>query len=57
MPNIDPKVITHYLNMDSKFKLVRQNRRSYNQERYFIVKVEDEKPLKSRYITELYYPK
>lgn len=46
----------HHLNVDLKFKPIRQKKRSYNQERYTSIKVEVEKFLKFGYIIEVYFP-
>lgn len=56
MLSIDPKIITHHLNVDPKYKPVRIKKRSYNQERYYVMKIEVKKHLKAGHITKVYYP-
>lgn len=38
MPGIDPEVIVHLLNVNPSFKSVIQKRRSFNLERYQVIK-------------------
>lgn len=56
MPGINPKVITHRLNVNPVFKPVRQKRRSFNPERYEAITEEVDKLLKVRFIREVHYP-
>ncbi|KAM2069288.1 hypothetical protein ACFX16_000814 [Malus domestica] len=52
MPDIYPDIICHHLSIDPNTKLVRQNRISYDAERYEAIKVEVEK----LFVREVNYP-
>ena len=56
MSGIDPKVITHRLNICPEVKLVIQCKRSFAPERSQAIQEEVEKLLKSRFIREVNYP-
>lgn len=56
MLGIDSKVIVHQLKMDPNYKVIRQNRRSFNPERYKMIEEEIAKLLKASFIKEAYYP-
>lgn len=50
MQGIDPAIIVHRLNVDSQYKPVKQNRRSFNTEHYKAIKTEVDKLLKADFI-------
>lgn len=55
MPRINLEVIVQCLNVDPSFKLVIQNRRSFNPERYQAINEEVEKLLNAQFIQEVHY--
>ena len=57
MTEIDPKVITHRLNIDPIFTPVRQKRRKYSVEKNAAVNSEVQKLLDTEMIREVMYPK
>ena len=56
MPGIDPRVITHRLNVSSSFKPIRQNKRVFAPERENAIKDEVHKLMAAKFIREVYYP-
>jgi len=56
MTGIDPKVITHKLNIESNYKPVRQKRRKFAPERNAVVNEEVDKLLEMKMIREVMYP-
>ena len=56
MTGIDPSVISHKLNLDPKFKPVRQKHRKFARERNQIINKEVEKLLSIGSVREVYYP-
>lgn len=57
MPSIDRTVIIHRLKVDPNKKLVRQEKRIFNTERFAALAEEVEKLLKAGFIREVEYPK
>ena len=57
MCGISPEIVTHVLNIDSKFPPVRQKRRSLGPERSIALKDECDKLLANGFIRESFYPK
>lgn len=55
MPRISPKVITHKLNIDPKYKLIRQKKRNFAPERQMVINEEANKLLASKFIQEAHY--
>ncbi|KAL0451616.1 UNVERIFIED_CONTAM: Transposon Ty3-G Gag-Pol polyprotein [Sesamum latifolium] len=53
---IDPKVMTHKLNINPAFRPVRQKKRNFGQERNEIIKEKVEKLLTAEYIRPVQYP-
>ena len=56
MPNIDPLVIVHKLNVDPTYKPVIHKSRKFNPERYTAISKEVDKLLKEKSIREAHYP-
>ena len=56
MPDIDPSVITHRLNVCPSFKPIRQKKRVFAPERDNAVKDEVQKLMVAKFIREVYYP-
>ncbi|KAM1625002.1 hypothetical protein ACFX2K_023133 [Malus domestica] len=56
MPGICPDIIYHRLSIDPKTKLVRQKQRSYDAERYEVMKAEVEKLKSIGFVREVNYP-
>ncbi|KAM2448226.1 hypothetical protein PS1_018454 [Malus domestica] len=56
MPGISPDIIFHCLSIDLKTKPVRQKRRSYDAERYEVMKAEVEKLKGIGFVREVNYP-
>ncbi|KAL5565166.1 hypothetical protein UlMin_028330 [Ulmus minor] len=56
MPDIDPKVIIHHLNIDPSFCPVKQKQRTFNAERYMAINTKVDKLLKADFIWEANYP-
>ena len=56
MGGIDPTVITHRLNVNPSFKLVKQKRRSFTPERQKVINEEVSKLLQANAIREVEYP-
>ena len=56
MPNIDPGIITHHLNVYPSSKLVRQKKRVFAPERDNANKEEVQKLTATKFIREVYYP-
>ena len=56
MPDINPDVIVHRLNVDVSFKPVFQKRRVFNQERYVVIEEKFQKFLKVGFIRSVHYP-
>ena len=53
---VDPTVITHRLNVNPSFKLVKKKRRSFSPERQKAINEEVNKLLKAKAIREVEYP-
>ncbi|XP_074324316.1 uncharacterized protein LOC141661230 [Apium graveolens] len=56
MPGIDPKLITHRLNVDPTRKAVKQKKRTYAPDRLEAIKQEVEKLLEAGFIEEVQFP-
>ena len=56
MLRIDPSVMVHRLNIDPKFKPVKQKCKVFNDERYMDINTKVEKLLKAGFIRESQYP-
>lgn len=56
MPGIDPRVITHRLNVDLSAKPIRQKKRAFAVDRNLAIAEEVDKLLKARFILEVFYP-
>lgn len=56
MPEIPPKVITQKLNIDSKFKLIRQKKRSFASKRQKAIDEKVDKLQTIEFILEAHYP-
>ena len=56
MPDINPDIIVHRLNVDVSFKPVFQKRRVFNQERYVVIEEKVQKFLKVGFIQSVHYP-
>ena len=56
MPEIDPRVITHRLNVSPSFKPIRQKKRVFAPERDNPIKDEVHKLIAAKFIREVYYP-
>ena len=56
MPGIDPRVITHRLNVSPSFKPIRQKKRVFAPERKNAIKDEVHKLMAAKFIREVYYP-
>ncbi|XP_075636842.1 uncharacterized protein LOC142609095 [Castanea sativa] len=56
MPEIDPSVITHLLNISPSYKPVRQKKRVFAPERDYAIKEEVHKLIIMEFICEVYYP-
>jgi len=56
MLGIDPKVMSHRLNIDPHFKPIHQKRRAMTGERYLALKEEVDKLLVNKFIRVAYYP-
>ena len=56
MPEIDPLIIVHKLNVSSSIPLVRQKKRVFVQERDKAIAKEVRKLLEADFIREVYYP-
>ena len=56
MIEIDPKVMSHRLNIDPLHRPVRQKRRPMTEERYEALREEVEKLLANKFIREVHYP-
>ena len=56
MEGIDPGIMSHRLNVDLNWKLVRQKRRAMDTERYQALKEEVDKLLSNDFIKESFYP-
>ncbi|KAI3746327.1 hypothetical protein L6452_08755 [Arctium lappa] len=56
MVDIDPDVISHKLNVDPSFKLIKQKRRKFAPERNKVINDEVDNLLKTRKIREVKYP-
>ena len=56
MPDIDPSVISHRLNVCLSTKLVRQKKRLFAREREIAIKEEVQKLTGANFIREVYYP-
>ena len=52
MPGIDLSVMVHLLNIDLKFKLVKQKYQAFNAEHYIAINAKVEKLLKANFISE-----
>ena len=57
MPKVDPKFITHKLNVDPSFPLKKQKLRRSTKQRVEAVKQEVEKLKQARAIKEVFFPK
>ena len=56
MPEIDPSIIVHKLNVSSSIPLVRQKKQVFVQERDKAIAKEVRKLLEADFIREVYYP-
>nr|XP_027065152.1 uncharacterized protein K02A2.6-like [Coffea arabica] len=56
MPRISTDLAVHHLNVDPRFKPVKQKKRSFAPERNEVIKKEVDKLLESKIILEVYYP-
>ena len=56
MPEIDPTIIVHKLNVSSSIPLVQQKKRVFVQERDKAIAKEVRKLLEADFIREVYYP-
>ena len=56
MPEIDPSVIAHRLNMNPTSSPIRQKKRVFTQERDKAIAEEVRKLLEAYFIREVYYP-
>ncbi|XP_071901028.1 uncharacterized protein [Coffea arabica] len=56
MPGIPTDLAVHHLNVDPRFKPVKQKKRSFAPERNEVIKKEVGKLLESKIIVEIYYP-
>ncbi|KAL8116197.1 hypothetical protein AgCh_022624 [Apium graveolens] len=56
MPDIDPELITHKLNVDPSRKTVKQKKRNFAPERQEAIKQEVEKLLEAGFIEEIQFP-
>ena len=56
MPKISTGLAVHHLNVDPRFKPVKQKKRSFAPERNEVIKMEVVKLLESKIILEVYYP-
>ena len=56
MPRIDPRVITHHLNVSSSYTLVCQKRRVFTLERDNAIKEEVQKLETLEFVLKVYYP-
>ena len=56
MPEIDPSIIVHRLNMDPTHKPVVQKLRKFNLERYTAINEEVGKLLIAKFIRKVHYP-
>ena len=56
MPEIDPSIIVHKLNVSSSIPLVQQKKRVFVQERDKAIAKEVRKLLEADFIREVYYP-
>ena len=57
MSKISINVIMHKLNIDSKYRLVQQKKKSFTPKRYKVIDEEVDKLLKAKFIKEAQYPK
>ena len=55
MPSIDPRVITHWLNVSPSSKPIRQKKRVFAPERDNVIKDEVHKLMAAKFIREVYY--
>ena len=55
MPEVDPSVIVHGLNVDPAHKLVIQKSRRFNPKRYMAISEKVDKLLKAKFIREAHY--
>ena len=56
MPDIDPSVVTHRLNVSPSSKPVRQKKRVFAPERDNAIKDEVQKFIAAKFIQEVHYP-
>lgn len=56
MPDTDPGVIAHLLNVDLQYKPVRRKHKSFNPEHYEAIKAKVDKLLKADFIRNVDYP-
>ena len=56
MPEIDPSVITHRLNVSPSYKPIRQRKRVFALKRGNAIKEEVNKLVTTEFIREVYYP-
>lgn len=55
MPRIDPHIIFHHLTVNSKFRPIKQKRRTFNQERREAIEEKVDKLIKAGLIREVFY--
>ncbi|KAL0402097.1 UNVERIFIED_CONTAM: hypothetical protein Slati_4239600 [Sesamum latifolium] len=56
LEGIDPKVITHYLNIDPSIKLVKQKKRHFGPDKDKIIQAEVDKLMATGHIEEIQFP-
>ncbi|KAL0400110.1 UNVERIFIED_CONTAM: hypothetical protein Sradi_2354300 [Sesamum radiatum] len=56
LQGIDPQVITHHLNIDPSYKLVKQKKRHFGPEKDRIIQAEVNKLMAAGYIEEIQFP-
>ena len=56
IPDIDPSVIIHKLNVDPNHELLIQKCRRFNPEQYTMISEEVDKLLKAKFVREAHYP-
>ncbi|KAL0402399.1 UNVERIFIED_CONTAM: hypothetical protein Slati_4269800 [Sesamum latifolium] len=56
LEGIDPKVMTHYLNIDASIKPVKQKKRYFGSEKDKIIQAEVDKLMAARHIEEIQFP-
>ena len=56
MPGVDPQVALHKLHADPAFKLVKQKKRNFNEEKQSVIRREVEKLVSPKAIREIQFP-